>query len=438
MSTRSTRNVHLLVLIHGMWGSPSNLASMHRIIEETRIQESSVDPDGTTLHVMLAETNQAESTYDGIDWGGERVATEASHIFQEIERLEEQGDKVTRFSVTGYSLGGLLARYVVGILNQRKFFVTVTPVNFNTIATPHIGLLTYPSFLSRLGSLLGPRLLSRTGEQFYGVDKWSNTGKSLLEVMADPGKEPFVYQRVFFQGLKLFPHIRIYANAVNDLTVPFMTAHVDLDDPFLNHDAHELIVDYDDEYFPVIKSFTVADTPSLKHKTVRLFTWEWFKSYNPPLPPRFQPSFPFNIISLALLPIIFPAFISLAILRLSIASHHSRSRIKLLESEDTSATERLVHIFGQLEHKVENIVVDIVDNSSAISYQENTKTPRVTAAQRKMVAVLNSLPQLKKERAYIPNVRNSHAAIIARDVKNFEFHKIGEGVLRHWADAFVM
>jgi len=415
-----------------MWGDPSNLASMHRIIEETRINESSLGSDGATLHVMLPETNQAESTYDGIDWGGERVAEE---IYQNLEKLERDGKTVTRFSVTGYSLGGLLARYVVGILHQRKFFVNVTPVNFNTIATPHIGLLTYPSFFSRLGSLLGPKLLSRTGEQFYGVDKWSNTGKSLLEVMADP-------ERVFFQGLKLFPHIRIYANAINDLTVPYMTAYVDLEDPFLNHDTDELIVDYDEKYFPVIKSFTIQDTPTGKRKVPRLLSWAWLKSYKPPLPPRFQTTFPYNILALAIVPVLFPTFIVLAIVRLSIASRHSRSRIKLLESEDTSNTQRLVHIFGQLEREVEDIVVDIVDDPSPITSQENRtvskKTPRIIPAQRKMIAVLNSLPQLKKERAYLPNLRNSHAVIIARDTKNFEFHKLGEGVLRHWADAFVM
>ncbi|KAH9962370.1 putative serine esterase-domain-containing protein [Russula dissimulans] len=435
MSPRSTQNIHLLVLIHGMWGDPSNLASMHRIIEETHIKESSLGPDGATLHVMLPETNQAESTYDGIDWGGERVAEE---IFQEIEALERDGKTVTRFSVTGYSLGGLVARYVVGILHQRKFFVTVTPVNFNTIATPHIGLLAYPSFFSRLSSLLGPKLLSRTGEQFYGVDKWSNTGKSLLEVMVDPG-------RVFFQGLKLFPYMRIYANAINDLTVPYMTAYLDLEDPFLNHDVDELTVDYDDKYFPVMKSFTVPDSPTRKRrKTPRPLSWQWFKTYKPPLPPRFQTPFPYNIVALALLPILFPTFIGLVIVRLSIASHHSRSRIKLLESEDTSNTQRLVHIFGQLEREVEDLVVDIVDDPMPITSQDqekriaSKKTPRITPAQRKMVAVLNSLPQLKKERAYLPNLRNSHGVIIARDIKNFDFHKLGEGVLRHWADAFVM
>ena len=90
--------------------------------------------------------------------------------------------------MTGYSLGGLIGRYLVGVLHQRKFFETVTPVNFTTVATPHIGLLLYTTFRSRMFSTLGSRLLSRTGEQFYAQDKWSASGRPLLEVMADPGK----------------------------------------------------------------------------------------------------------------------------------------------------------------------------------------------------------------------------------------------------------
>jgi hypothetical protein len=94
---------------------------------------------------------------------------------------------VTKFSVTGYSLGGLVSRYLLGVLHQRKFFENVTPVNFNTFATPHIGLPRYPNFFSALANSLGPKLLSRTGEQFFAVDKWSPSGRSLLAVMADPG-----------------------------------------------------------------------------------------------------------------------------------------------------------------------------------------------------------------------------------------------------------
>jgi Putative serine esterase (DUF676) len=87
MSAQSAQDVHLLVLIHGMWGNPSHLASMHRIIEQSRINESSDDPNVAELYVMLPETNRDESTYDGIDWGGERVATEVSDLLNVSRRL---------------------------------------------------------------------------------------------------------------------------------------------------------------------------------------------------------------------------------------------------------------------------------------------------------------------------------------------------------------
>ena len=58
--------------------------------------------------------------------------------------------------------------------------------------------------------------------------------------------------------------------------------------------------------------------------------------------------------------------------------------------------------------------------------------------QKKIVAWLNTLPGLKKERAFIHPVRNSHAVIISRDVKRFPGHKQGEGVIRHWADHFII
>ncbi|KAI0058962.1 DUF676-domain-containing protein [Artomyces pyxidatus] len=450
----SAQQVHLLVLIHGMWGNPGHLASMHRVFTEHRVKPALEDSDGVQLHVMLPETNKEDSTYDGIDWGGERVATE---IFEEIERLESEGKKVIRFSVTGYSLGGLLARYVVGILHQRKVFETITPMNFNTIATPHIGLLVYPSMISKIFSFLGPKLLSRTGEQFYGVDKWSKNGRSIIEVMADP-------DRIFYQGLSLFKHIRIYANAINDVTVPYITAAIESEDVFIDHKTTGLEVEYDETYKPIMKSWTIPDVPPPPVKKPTPGSLAWFKSYSPPLPPRLQLAFPFNIAVIALLPLLFPTFLSLAIIRLSLASRSSRSRIKLLESEDPStARERLVHVFGELEREMEGMVVDYYDqsgapaetpspspppetgssqpleSSSSTSHPAADKNkPIITPMQHKIIPWLNALPGLKKERVFIPNVRNAHATVIARDVQNFEFHRIGEGVLRHWADAFIL
>lgn len=66
-------SIHLLVLIHGMWGHPGHLAELQRIAEETYSEPTE---DGTKLEILLPETNRENSTYDGIDWGGERVAKE--------------------------------------------------------------------------------------------------------------------------------------------------------------------------------------------------------------------------------------------------------------------------------------------------------------------------------------------------------------------------
>ncbi|KAJ7890560.1 DUF676-domain-containing protein [Mycena olivaceomarginata] len=425
-------NSHLLVLVHGMWGNPGHLAELCRIVKETY-----PDPN---FHVLLAETNKEDSTYDGIDWGGERVAEE---IVAEVEKLKQEGHTVTRFSITGYSLGGLVSRYVVGILRQRGFFENVTPVNFNTIATPHLGLPRYPSFFSSLASVLGPKLLSRTGEQFYCVDRWSAKGRPLLEVMADP-------DRIFHQALAAFETIRIYANSVNDRTVAYVTAAVEVDDPLLfeqpTRDRRKIRSHH--------KSYSVPPFPPPPSPKPTVLSPSWFKSLKPSrpfLPPFLQFRFPINIVLYAILPILIPVFISLAVVRLSLAARSSRARIRLLES-DASSTQKLAHILAQLEKQVENAVVDLIDDDThaagepvadperALSKKRRSppqELPILTPTQHRIAVWLNRLP-LKKERAYFPEVLNSHAIIICRDVKRFEMHRQGEGVVRHWADSFVM
>lgn len=73
-------DIHLLVIIHGMWGNPGHIAELARVARETYSNASS---DGTILHVLKSESIRDNSTYDGVDWGGERVAKEAGSAFIE-------------------------------------------------------------------------------------------------------------------------------------------------------------------------------------------------------------------------------------------------------------------------------------------------------------------------------------------------------------------
>jgi triacylglycerol esterase/lipase EstA (alpha/beta hydrolase family) len=77
------------------------------------------------LHILVAKRNSGSFTYDGIELGGERVCQE---IEEEVEKLARAGQEIKRFSLVGYSLGGLVSRYAVGLLDSKGFFEKIKPV----------------------------------------------------------------------------------------------------------------------------------------------------------------------------------------------------------------------------------------------------------------------------------------------------------------------
>ena len=99
-------DIHLLVLVHGMWGNPEHLAEMKRIILETKGAGGSGRKEtDMELEVLVAHSNRDDSTYgntvsnrfetalmsfnlDGIDWGGERIADEVSKLFHCLKRTQ--------------------------------------------------------------------------------------------------------------------------------------------------------------------------------------------------------------------------------------------------------------------------------------------------------------------------------------------------------------
>lgn len=74
------------------------------------------------LHLLLAKRNRGKFTYDGIERGGERVCAE---IEDQIRDIEDKGGKVKKLSIIGYSLGGLVARYAVGLLHVKGILDSV-------------------------------------------------------------------------------------------------------------------------------------------------------------------------------------------------------------------------------------------------------------------------------------------------------------------------
>jgi hypothetical protein len=62
---------------------------------------------------------------------------------EHVQLLEGDGvSKITHVSFLGYSLGGVITRYAVGVLEHAGAFESgrLIPVNFIAIASPHLGV----------------------------------------------------------------------------------------------------------------------------------------------------------------------------------------------------------------------------------------------------------------------------------------------------------
>jgi Putative serine esterase (DUF676) len=224
---------HLCVLVHGLWGNTTHLNYVAKSLRERY--------DDDQLIVYSVKRNTGSLTYDGVEIGAERVAKEIEDILEELGR---DGHKITRFSIVGYSLGGLVARYAIGLLYHKGYFDRMTPVNFTTFATPHLGVRTpLIGYQNHLWNVLGARTLSTSGRQLFTIDNFRDTGRPLLSVLADP-------ESIFIHALARFQHRSLYTNIVNDRSAVYYTTGISRNDPFT--DLAKLNIKYLKGYEPVM------------------------------------------------------------------------------------------------------------------------------------------------------------------------------------------
>ena len=191
------------------------------------------------LHILVPKSNSGNFTYDGIELGAERVTHEIEAF---LEKLEREGKQIRKLSIVGYSLGGLVARYAIGLLYSRGWFSKLEPTNFTTFATPHLGVRTPVSGVGgRFFNLFGSRTLSTSGRQLFIIDTFRDTERPLLSILADPSS-------IFIQALSKFKNRVLYSNIINDRSAPYYTTSISSTNPFTNLDT--LSIHYLDEYSP--------------------------------------------------------------------------------------------------------------------------------------------------------------------------------------------
>ncbi|KAH7407426.1 putative serine esterase-domain-containing protein [Cadophora sp. MPI-SDFR-AT-0126] len=437
---------HLCVLVHGLWGNPNHLKVMAQSLRAKHPEEN--------LHILVAKRNSGSFTYDGIERGGERVCFE---IEEEIEKLARAGQEITRISLVGYSLGGLVARFCVGLLDSKGFFEKIKPVNFVTFATPHLGVRTpLRGWHNHVWNVLGARTLSASGRQLFTIDKFRETGMPLLEVLADP-------ESIFIKGLAKFERRTLYSNIVNDRSAVHYTTGITKTDPFTNLD--KVKINYVKGYEDVIIDPENPIAPVDPEETDTSFYGSLIRGSQTTIG-----RLPFLIAMIFFIPLGVVAFL----INSGVQSFRSNRRIRLHErglAGIQPGNYRVPLLITGMREAVEDVYENLnsaqsneylVAGTEEEAAQEEPSSPVLERTQShlrsksdvaiggkekadrhdpptlalapyqfRMIQALDSVGW-RKYPVYIHKVRHSHAAIIVRMEKP-SFDE-GHVVLRHWLD----
>jgi hypothetical protein len=415
----SVKADHLCVLVHGLWGNPKHLANVAKALR------ARYSPD--ELYLLLARRNSGSFTYDGIERGGERVCAE---IEEEMRLIEQRGGKIEKLSIVGYSLGGLVSRYAVGLLNARGVLDRVQCMNFATFASPHLGVRTpLKGWHNHIWNVLGARTLSMSGRQLFTIDNFRNTGKPLLSVLADP-------KSIFMDGLRKFKRHTLYANVVNDRSAVWYTTGISKTDPYSQMDR--LKVNFVkgrgegvilDPVTPFVAKPKVPEPTSITSLTRTGIMWA-----------KRGPFF-------AAAAFIVPLGIATYLLNSVVQNMRSASRIKLYESgragvkvEEYRMPPLMTEIREEVEHAYEELNSSqnqayLAAHDDDVSLDANDRktmarerrmsipgqpTLALSAHQFDMIQALDTL-KWRKYPVWIQRNTHSHAAIIVRiDRKSYE------------------
>ncbi|SCV02056.1 LANO_0F14884g1_1 [Lachancea nothofagi CBS 11611] len=224
---RKPKSYHLVVLVHGLWGNRTHFDYIRNALElgfQTHKEAQGLDNE--ELVVYTTHLNEGYKTYDGIDVCGVRVAGEVEGQIAEL-------GSVTKFSICGYSLGGLIARYALGVLYKKQVFKKqdIELVNFTTFCTPHVGVHAPGKNVAvNLFNTVVPLVLGNTGKQMFLKDKAAFAGGLPLVLLMS------MENSVFYKALQEFKNTSLYANVINDKRTAWWTAGISRNDPFFEVD----------------------------------------------------------------------------------------------------------------------------------------------------------------------------------------------------------
>lgn len=192
---------HLVILTHGLH---SNTTVDMSYIQEQIYKTQDKYPDETI--VVDGFPGNVCQTEKGVKYLGSRLA--------EYIVNKSYDNDVKKISFIGHSLGGLIQTFAIAYIAVKYswFFTKVEPINFITLASPLLGIVTdNPAYIKLLLSF---GVIGKTGQDLSLEENSKGNDPLLFLLPGEPAREI----------LSKFKKRTLYANAINDGIVPLYTA----------------------------------------------------------------------------------------------------------------------------------------------------------------------------------------------------------------------
>jgi hypothetical protein len=217
--TSKHRNVHLVVLSHGVY---SNLTADMLYIKERIEHVAGLDrrPDGGV--VVRGYRGNVRKTEYGLAYLGKHMAQwllAETLWLPEVCAFAPDAPRYSRISFVGHSLGGIVQNVAINEIDKLTkglFFQRITPVNLITLASPWLGVSAEnPAYVN---FALDTGVLGLTGQDLSLMSKLAPRSPGTLKApilvrLAQPTSHAHRIIRTFINRT-------LYANAINDGIVP--------------------------------------------------------------------------------------------------------------------------------------------------------------------------------------------------------------------------
>jgi hypothetical protein len=197
-----TRAVHLILLVGGFF---SNHWGLNNIQKELSLKQ----PSDSVIVISKSNLYSFTKNMDGIENFGKR-------LYEEITELLSKYN-IDRISFVGVSLGGVASRVAIRYMydeKTNKLLNGIIPMNFITLASPHLGVRKEATILS------------------YPVELLSNSKYIIMDTLDDLYlKTDFLLnisnpESNYIKALSLFQKRKLYSNVINDNRVSYCSGAI--------------------------------------------------------------------------------------------------------------------------------------------------------------------------------------------------------------------